>query len=149
MQSFVLFFLCLQVLFQLCIILTGNYNFFNLLTIALCVSLLDDDCLTSRKRKKGFLLQPTEWATVSSLCDLIMASIVATDWSRAFTSSVFGKWFGRIVHAFLRLILFVGGVVGLGAICWHYFGLRVSGNHISSKTGIIILQYYVIVISWK
>ena len=31
-----------QIFFQLCIILTGNYNFFNLLTITLCVSLLDD-----------------------------------------------------------------------------------------------------------
>ena len=30
---------------QLLIILTGNYNFFNLLTIALCVTLLDDACL--------------------------------------------------------------------------------------------------------
>ncbi|MFQ5495093.1 MAG: lipase maturation factor family protein [Phycisphaerae bacterium] len=30
------------VLLQLLIILTGNYNFFNLLTIALCVTLLDD-----------------------------------------------------------------------------------------------------------
>ena len=31
-----------QIFFQLCIILTGNYNFFNLLAITLCVSLLDD-----------------------------------------------------------------------------------------------------------
>ncbi|KAK2842208.1 hypothetical protein Q5P01_012408 [Channa striata] len=32
----------LQVLLQVLIILTGNYNFFNLLTIILCLSLLDD-----------------------------------------------------------------------------------------------------------
>ncbi|XP_072241861.1 lipase maturation factor 2a [Leuresthes tenuis] len=32
----------LQVLLQLLIILSGNYNFFNLLTLALCLSLLDD-----------------------------------------------------------------------------------------------------------
>ena len=30
------------------IIATGNYNFFNLLTIALCVPLLDDACLPAR-----------------------------------------------------------------------------------------------------
>ena len=30
------------------IIATGNYNFFNLLTIALCVPLLDDACLPTR-----------------------------------------------------------------------------------------------------
>ncbi|KAJ8261702.1 hypothetical protein GJAV_G00157360 [Gymnothorax javanicus] len=33
----------MQVLLQVLIILTGNYNFFNLLTIMLCISLLDDD----------------------------------------------------------------------------------------------------------
>ncbi|XP_069567229.1 lipase maturation factor 2a [Brachyistius frenatus] len=32
----------LQVLLQVLILLSGNYNFFNLLTLALCVSLLDD-----------------------------------------------------------------------------------------------------------
>ncbi|KAK7892151.1 hypothetical protein WMY93_024114 [Mugilogobius chulae] len=32
----------LQILLQVLIILSGNYNFFNLLTIALCLSLLDD-----------------------------------------------------------------------------------------------------------
>lgn len=31
-----------QVIFQFCIILTGNYNFFNLLTIVLCIPLLQD-----------------------------------------------------------------------------------------------------------
>ncbi len=31
-----------QIFFQLLILLTGNYNFFNLLTIVLCVALLDD-----------------------------------------------------------------------------------------------------------
>lgn len=31
-----------QVVLQVLIILSGNYNFFNLLTIALCFSLLDD-----------------------------------------------------------------------------------------------------------
>lgn len=34
-----------QMLLQLLIILTGNYNFFNLLTVALCISLVDDDFL--------------------------------------------------------------------------------------------------------
>ncbi len=33
---------------QVNIIATGNYNFFNLLTIALCLPLLDDACLPGR-----------------------------------------------------------------------------------------------------
>lgn len=39
-----------QILLQMLIIITGNYNFFNLLTIALCISLVEDDFL---KRHKG------------------------------------------------------------------------------------------------
>ncbi|KAJ8373470.1 hypothetical protein SKAU_G00040500 [Synaphobranchus kaupii] len=45
----------LQILLQVLIIITGNYNFFNLLTIVLCFSLLDDDAVGSwlgRGRRK-------------------------------------------------------------------------------------------------
>jgi len=35
------------------IIATGNYNFFNLLTLALCVPLLDDGCLPAPVRAAG------------------------------------------------------------------------------------------------
>uniref|UniRef100_A0A671VLU4 Lipase maturation factor n=1 Tax=Sparus aurata TaxID=8175 RepID=A0A671VLU4_SPAAU len=38
----------LQVLLQVLIILTGNYNFFNLLTLTLCLSLLDDQHVHSK-----------------------------------------------------------------------------------------------------
>ncbi|KAI9529894.1 Lipase maturation factor 2 [Dissostichus eleginoides] len=41
----------LQVLLQVLIILTGNYNFFNLLTLALCLSLLDDQHVNFWLRK--------------------------------------------------------------------------------------------------
>lgn len=41
----------LQVLLQVCIIATGNYNFFNFLTICLCISLLDDQFFYKRKSK--------------------------------------------------------------------------------------------------
>ena len=37
---------------QLLIIATGNYNFFNLLTIALCIPLLDDEFLGYRNKSK-------------------------------------------------------------------------------------------------
>lgn len=41
----------LQVLLQVLIILSGNYNFFNLLTLVLCVSLLDDQHVNFWLRK--------------------------------------------------------------------------------------------------
>lgn len=44
-RSLRLFAFWCQVLLQVLIILTGNYNFFNLLTIVLCISLLDDQFL--------------------------------------------------------------------------------------------------------
>ncbi|XP_049810816.1 lipase maturation factor 2-like [Schistocerca nitens] len=43
----------IQLFLQVCIILTGNYNFFNLLTIVLCLSLLDDDFFLKKKPQKG------------------------------------------------------------------------------------------------
>lgn len=38
-------------LLQICIIVTGNYSFFNFLTICLCISLLDDQFFYKRKSK--------------------------------------------------------------------------------------------------
>ncbi|CAH2275349.1 lipase maturation factor 2 [Pelobates cultripes] len=46
-----------QILLQVLIILTGNYNFFNLLTIVLCLSLLDDQHLTSTQQSKKSALK--------------------------------------------------------------------------------------------
>nr|CAD7577158.1 unnamed protein product [Timema californicum] len=43
----------LQLFLQACIILTGNYNFFNLLTMVLCVSLLDDEYFRAVPHKKN------------------------------------------------------------------------------------------------
>ncbi|KAH8878202.1 Lipase maturation factor 2 [Schistosoma japonicum] len=60
-----------QVLLQLAIILTGNYNFFNLLTIALCYSLLKDDDFNSRRRRKwtvsGSLSFVISWVLIISI----------------------------------------------------------------------------------
>ena len=38
-----------QIALQMLIIVTGNYNFFNLLTIALCISLVEDDFIKPHK----------------------------------------------------------------------------------------------------
>ncbi len=52
----------LQVLFQVLIMATGNYNFFNLLTIALCLPLLDDAFLRRflpRRTSDAAIVTPT------------------------------------------------------------------------------------------
>ena len=40
-------------LLQVLIILTGNYNFFNLLTITLCIPLLDDEVFFGARKRPG------------------------------------------------------------------------------------------------
>lgn len=71
-----------QVLFQLSIFATGNYNFFNILTVVLCISLLDDGsthCLRLKsvdKHKAFYFL-----ARILSLCltlTLVTVSIYYT-----------------------------------------------------------------------
>lgn len=46
-----------QILLQMLIIITGNYNFFNLLTIALCISLVEDDFFKRHKVEKPSTIQ--------------------------------------------------------------------------------------------
>ena len=43
----IIFLCCFQIFFQVLIILTGNYNFFNLLAIALLLPILDDEHLAT------------------------------------------------------------------------------------------------------
>ncbi|KAG7213802.1 hypothetical protein KM043_003019 [Ampulex compressa] len=62
-----------QVILQVHIIATGNYNFFNFLTICLCISLLDDKFFYKRKSKIG---QSMVNALSTVLCILIYAAIV-------------------------------------------------------------------------
>lgn len=42
-----------QIILQMMIIVTGNYNFFNLLTMTLCLSLVDDDLLLGIPRRSS------------------------------------------------------------------------------------------------
>jgi predicted DCC family thiol-disulfide oxidoreductase YuxK len=46
---------------QLAIALTGNYGFFNLLTLALCLLVLDDDDLPAWIRRRFTAREPTPW----------------------------------------------------------------------------------------
>ncbi|XP_059157855.1 lipase maturation factor 2-like isoform X2 [Physella acuta] len=109
-----------QVLLQISIILTGNYNFFNLLTITLCLALLDDSCSffshthkgSSKKKKKSLA-----WAGVSGLATLIFPLVVLgymgykskeyfslkfnPDWTVhskiAFSESSFMEWLEKVM----------------------------------------------------
>ncbi len=55
MVYFTIFIFPLQCFFMVTILLTGNYNFFNLLTAVLCLSLMDDNFIRywMGKKQKG------------------------------------------------------------------------------------------------
>lgn len=56
-----------QTFLQVCIIATGNYNFFNFLTICLCISLLDDQFFYKRKSKNDASRTMNYFSTVLSI----------------------------------------------------------------------------------
>jgi len=62
--------------FQVAIILTGNYAFFNFLTIVLCVLLLDDRHLGSLRERLPQQLLPKPSRDTSSLNDLVVSLVV-------------------------------------------------------------------------
>ncbi|CAH8486749.1 unnamed protein product [Dicrocoelium dendriticum] len=78
-----------QVLLQVFIILTGNYNFFNLLTIALCYSLLTDDDFHSNGYQQFVDYGPlpihapctgADYHTARVLCLYSIKSILGLSW---------------------------------------------------------------------
>ena len=77
-------FIC-QVFFQLCIIASGNYNFFNLLTIVLCLSLLDTNNTNERKSK----VSPYVWKAFFLPVKVIIISVLIL-LSGYYTSYIFG-----------------------------------------------------------
>uniref|UniRef100_UPI003AB00095 lipase maturation factor 2a n=1 Tax=Centroberyx gerrardi TaxID=166262 RepID=UPI003AB00095 len=64
----------MQVLLQVLIILSGNYNFFNLLTLALCLSLLDDQHVNFWLRKAQ-TTNNNDSRLVSWLCYLVELAV--------------------------------------------------------------------------
>ncbi|XP_059468984.1 lipase maturation factor 2-like [Neocloeon triangulifer] len=67
----------LQILLQVTIMLTGNYNFFNLITIVLCISLVDDHFFlykepTNPKSKKQALQEGTGPSTAGKIICIVL-----------------------------------------------------------------------------
>ncbi|XP_008571974.1 PREDICTED: lipase maturation factor 2 [Galeopterus variegatus] len=103
-----------QVLLQVLIIITGNYNFFNLLTLVLTTSLLDDQHLAAEPSHGRPKKMPTSWpkallAALSLLLELAIYGLLAfgtvhyfgleVDWQQrtvlsrtTFTYHQFSQW---------------------------------------------------------
>ncbi|XP_047405845.1 lipase maturation factor 2 isoform X1 [Sciurus carolinensis] len=91
-----------QVLLQILIIITGNYNFFNLLTLVLTTALLDDQHLAAEpglgRRKKASTSWPKALlATLSLLLELAIYGLLAYGTVHCFGLEV--DWQQRTVHS--------------------------------------------------
>ncbi|XP_053319333.1 lipase maturation factor 2 [Spea bombifrons] len=87
-----------QVLLQVLIILTGNYNFFNLLTIVLCFSLLDDQHITVfQQGKKSTQKGRSFFSYLALLLDLIVFGLIAFWTFKYFDLQI--NWDKRLVES--------------------------------------------------
>ncbi|XP_070687148.1 lipase maturation factor 2a [Pempheris klunzingeri] len=68
----------MQVLLQVLIVLTGNYNFFNLLTLTLCTSLLDDQHVHFWLRKGDKITNKESklWSCLCYLLELVVCALM-------------------------------------------------------------------------
>ncbi|CAN9499255.1 unnamed protein product [Ophioblennius macclurei] len=100
----------LQVLLQLLIILSGNYNFFNLLTLTLCLSLLDDQHVNFWLGRPNTNSETNKDSKLYSwLCYLLEIAV----WSLMI--------FGAIIGFDLKVDQIKNGVSSRTAFTFHHF----------------------------
>lgn len=93
--------------FQILIILTGNYGFFNLLTLALCVLLIADRYwprwLRKRLLPKGYFVEGVGkrfwpgWVTIPVATIILFLSIFST-WSRIDRDYIPPEWYQKVAQ---------------------------------------------------
>ncbi|XP_012644979.2 lipase maturation factor 2 isoform X1 [Microcebus murinus] len=91
-----------QVLLQVLIILTGNYNFFNLLTLVLTTSLLDDQHLAAQPGHGHRKKMPTSWpkallASLALMLELAVYGLLAYGTVYCFGLEI--DWPQRTIHS--------------------------------------------------
>ncbi|KAG7282127.1 hypothetical protein CRUP_008239, partial [Coryphaenoides rupestris] len=122
----------LQVLLQVLIILSGNYNFFNLLTLALCLSLLDDQHVHFwlRKPQSADSSQLSKSRLWSWLCYLVELAVWASllfgaivcfdlqlDWAKKSVSSRTAFTFHQF-NQFLKSVTIPSIWLGVLSLTW-------------------------------
>ncbi|CAN0262150.1 unnamed protein product [Rangifer tarandus platyrhynchus] len=93
---------CSQVLLQVLIIITGNYNFFNLLTLVLTTALLDDTHLAAKSSTSRRKRTPSSWpkallAVLTLLLELAVYGLLTYGVVHCFSLEV--DWEQHIVHS--------------------------------------------------
>lgn len=126
-----LFAFYLQILLQVLIILSGNYNFFNLLTIMLCFCLLDDEhvdfwlCRRTQAKEKSSLQAALAWVcVVVEVCVYALLGYwtvlyfdLQVDWDkkRVFSKTAFTHY---EFHSFLKAAMVPSIWIGVLSLTW-------------------------------
>ncbi|XP_029008805.1 lipase maturation factor 2a [Betta splendens] len=120
----------LQLLLQVLIILSGNYNFFNLLTIVLCLSLLDDEHIHFwlRKAEKTNNHDSKLWSWLCYLLELAVWSLLI---------------FGTVVCFDLQLDTTAFAITSRTAFTYHQF------NHFLKAVTIPCVWIGVLSLTWE
>ncbi|XP_012881271.1 PREDICTED: lipase maturation factor 2 isoform X2 [Dipodomys ordii] len=124
-----------QVLLQVLIIITGNYNFFNLLTLVLTTALLDDHHLSAEPGCSRHKRTPT--------CTKLHPGILAVDPQSTCDCPTLSIAWPKALLATLSLLLELAiyGLLAYGTV--HYFGLEVDWQQrtIHSRTTFTFHQF--------
>ncbi|KAF4091883.1 hypothetical protein AMELA_G00042060 [Ameiurus melas] len=120
-----------QVLLQVLIILSGNYNFFNLLTIVLCFSLLDDEhvdfwlCRRTQAKETSSPRAALAWVcVVVEVCVYALLGYwtvlyfdLKVDWDkkRVFSKTAFTHY---EFHSFLKAVMAPSIWIGVLSLTW-------------------------------
>ncbi|XP_052321836.1 lipase maturation factor 2a [Oncorhynchus keta] len=119
----------MQVVLQVLIILSGNYNFFNLLTLTMCLSLLDDEHIYFWLRKKytpnpnqgsslwwaGFVVEIAVWALIGF--GTVTWFDLQINWDKWTVSSRTVFTFHQF-NQFLKTVTFPSVWLGLLSLTW-------------------------------
>eukprot|EP00063_Salmo_salar_P005631 XP_013980466.1 PREDICTED: lipase maturation factor 2 isoform X2 [Salmo salar] len=119
----------MQVLLQVLIILSGNYNFFNLLTLTMCLSLLDDEHIYFWLRKKytpnpnqgsslrwaGFVVEIAVWALIG--LGTVTWFDLQINWDEGTVSSRTVFTFHQF-NQFLKTVTFPSVWLGVLSLTW-------------------------------
>ncbi|XP_012527431.1 lipase maturation factor 2 [Monomorium pharaonis] len=151
----------LQVFLQICIIATGNYNFFNFLTICLCISLLDDQFFYKRKSKNdksriknylSILLTVLVYGGVIYgtyiYYDLRLTDNWTIESNIAFTQEQFDYVLSRAVPLSINIGIISFGLTLVDLIVMSVYHTKGTRDMLTIITTIIITLFYMNAIGW-
>ncbi|XP_032666182.1 lipase maturation factor 2-like [Odontomachus brunneus] len=150
---------CAQVFLQICIIITGNYNFFNFLTICLCISLLNDQFFYKRRSRSDMSRIMSNLTTESAVLTVLVYGglmygtyiyynlRITNNWTIesniAFTQEQFDYVLSRVIPISIYIGMISLGATTLDAMLNSVFFVKGIYNKISS---LVVTFFYVIAV---